>query len=197
MKINHLAGTVTILLAATQVHAVPITGNIGFTGLFTLNSSSPATATAVTSWINTEVNGDSGVFGSGIFALATDTPVAMDPSTWNFATSVPIANFWSVGGFTFELLSSYVLSQGASPGQNGYVVVDGTGIVSGNGYTATEMSFNLTTSDPFAGSGPTSWTFQASGASTAPSVADGNSTAMLLGLALTGVAWIKRKSVAV
>src|SRR5580700_6776932 len=102
MKINHLAGAATILLAATatQVHAIPITGNIGFSGLVTLNTSSPATATEVTSWVNSQVEGDSGVFGSGVFALATGTPVTMTSQIWNFNTSTPIANFWSVGGFT-------------------------------------------------------------------------------------------------
>jgi hypothetical protein len=194
MKINHLAGVAVVVLAATQVHAVPITGNIGFTGQLTVNSSSPGTATQITSWINPQVNGDSGVFGSGVFAIATGTPVVMTSSSWNLNTSTPIPNFWSVGGFTFELLSSVIFAQGGSSGQNSFVAVDGTGLVTGNGYTPTVMSFNLSTSDPFAGSGPTTWTFQASGASTLPSVADGSSTAMLLGLALTGVAWIKRKT---
>lgn len=196
MKIHYLAGGGALLLAVAQVHAVPISGNIGFTGQLTLNSSSPATATAVTSWINTAVNGDSGVFGSGIFSIALNTPVMMTPSTWNFTTTTPIANFWSVGGFTFELLSSFVLKQGATPGFNGFVDINGTGLVSGNGYDPTIMSYNLTTSDPFAGSGPTTWTFQASGTSTGPSVADGSSTAMLMGLALTGLALIKRQVVA-
>jgi len=196
MKKHYLAGGAALLLAVTQVHAVPIAGNIGFTGQLTLNSSSPATATAVTSWINTAVNGDSGVFGTGLFAIALNTPVLMTPLTWNFTTTTPIPNFWSVGGFTFELLSSFVLKQGATPGVNGFVDINGTGIVSGNGYDPTVMSYNLTTSDPFAGSGPTTWTFQASGTSTGPNVADGSSTAMLLGLALTSVAWMKRKAVA-
>jgi hypothetical protein len=100
-----------------------------------------------------------------------------------------------VGGFTFELMSSFIASQGVSDG-TAYLYVEGTGLVSGNGYTPTMMSFNLTSQDPIAGrnNGADSWSFSASGATdTPPSVADGGSTVMLLGLALTGVAWMTKR----
>ena len=81
-------------------------------------------------------------------------------------------------------------------GSSGYVSVSGTGIVSGNGYDPTPMSWDFTSQDPNAGTSPDSWTFSASGASTPPSVPDGGSTAMLLGAALTGLAFLRKKKTA-
>ena len=171
--------------------AVPITGSIGTTGSLTFNTSSPATATEETSWISPQVVKDSGAFT----AIASGTPITMSSAIWNFNTSTPINAFWTVGGFTFQLLSSFIAAQGTSGGL-AYLTVDGTGLVSGNGYTPTVMSFNMTSQDPVAGvtGGVNSWSFSASGASTLSSVADGGSTIMLMGLALTGVAWMMRKN---
>jgi len=197
MKLNHLAGAVILLAASTQMpFAVPITGNIGITGSLTYNTSSSATATEETSWINPQIVGDTGVFAvPSLFAITPGTPVIMSSAIWNFNTSTPINTFWTVGGFTFQLLSSFIAAQGTSGGL-GYVYVEGTGLVSGNGYTPTVMSFNLTSQDPVAGqnTGADSWSFSASGATTIPSVADRGSTIMLMGLALTGVAWMMRKN---
>ncbi len=127
-------------------------------------------------------------------AIAPGTPITMSSTIWNFNTSTPINSFWTVGGFTFQLLSSFIAAQGTSSSGMAYLYVEGTGLVSGNGYTPTMMSFNLTSQDPIAGenAGVDSWSFSASGASTAPSVADGGSTVMLMGLALTGVAWMRK-----
>ncbi len=200
MKKKYLTGAaITMLAASTQstLLAVPITGNIGITGSFTYNTASSATATEETSWINPQVVGDTGAFATpSLFAITPGTLITMSSAIWNFNTSTPIDNFWSVGGFTFELMSSFIASQGASGGM-AYLYVEGTGLVSGNGYTPTVMSFNLTSQDPIAGrnSGLDSWSFSASGATSAPpSVADGGSTVMLLGLALTGVAWMTRRN---
>ena len=179
-------------LALTQtVQAIPITGNIGFTGGVTLNTASAATATAVTSWITPIVKLDSGAFAS----IASGTAATFASGIWNFNTATAIANFWSAGGFTFKLLSSTILQQGGSSsglGGYGYVVASGIGVVSGNGYDATPMIWNFTTQDPRAGSDPDSWTFSASAASSG-SVADGGATVMLLGMALLGLAAVNKK----
>lgn len=195
MKVHCLAGVAAVLLASTQTpYAIPITGNIGLTGALTFNTDSSATASAVTSWVSPIVTTDSGVFGSpSVFAIASGTAVSM-ASPWSFTTSTPITSFWSVGGFTFELLSSSIVSQGGVAGSTGYVDVQGTGLVSGNGYSATPMSWNFTSQDPQSARGPDRWTFSASGGSIGTGVPDGGATAMLLGLALTGVAIIKRKT---
>jgi hypothetical protein len=189
MKIINIAGVAVALLASTQIpQAVPITGNIGFTGGLTYNTGDSASATEVTSWISPQVTLDSG----GFAVIAPGTAATFTPAIWNLNTAVPVFNFWSVGGFTFELVSSFIASQGGTPGVNAYVDVNGTGIVSGNGYTPTLMSFNLTSQDPKGSVNPDRWTFSASGASS--TVPDGGSTAMLLGFALSGVAWMMRKT---
>lgn len=200
MKTYRFAGVAAVLLASTQVpQAVPITGSIGFTGDLTYDTSSSGSATAVTSWIDPEVLASSGVFAlPSVYAIAPFTPATFTTQVWHFNDpSTPINNFWSVGGFTFELLSSYVASQGGSGGVNAYVDVDGTGLVSGNGYTPTVMSFNLSSQDPTGGtsaSGVEEWTFSASGASTISTVMDGGNTLILLGVALTGVGLAARKA---
>ena len=187
-----MASVAAAVLALTQtMQATQLTGNIGFTGQVELNTSSPATASAVTSWIAPEVEGTSGAFT----VIANNTPVTFTSSTWNFNTPFTLTGinpFWSVDGFTFVLQSSYILSQGGTPGSTGYTVVDGSGYVSGNGYSQTEMSWNFTISDPPANDTTPSWTFQAS----ADSVPDGGATVMLLGIALSGVGLLKKKLMA-
>jgi len=183
---------VTVALAQT-LQAVPVTGSIGFSGVgVTFNTGTAATATAVTAWIAPVVSGVSGTFATpSPFAVANGTPVAFAPGTWNFNTVSTINNFWSVGGFTFNLLSSAILSQGGIPGVNAFVVVSGTGTVSGNGYTPTTLSWSFTSQDPASGANPTSWSFSAS--ANGASVPDGGATVMLLGIALSGAALLRKK----
>jgi hypothetical protein len=195
MKLNHLAGAVILLAASTQVPlAVPITGNIGFTGSVIYDTSSPGSATEVTSWVNPIVSPS---VPTGTFAgiVLPGQSVTFTSGDWAFADSTTINPFWTVDGFTFQLLNSQVVSQGFSGGK-GYVVVFGSGIVSAVGFTPTVMSFDLTSQDPAAGmnTGVDSWSFAASGASVPFGVADGGSTILLMGLALAGVAWMARKN---
>jgi hypothetical protein len=147
-------------MLAQTLQAGQITGNISFTGEVTLNTSSPATATAVPSWLNPTVAG-----ATGAFALIPAATAVTFAAPWNFYTSGPIPNFWSAGGFTFELTSSAILSQGGTPGVNGFVTVLGTGTASGNGYSSTTVSWSFTCQDPRAGFNPNSWTFSASSVS--------------------------------
>jgi hypothetical protein len=190
-NIIKVAGVTAVILALGQtVQATTLTGAIGFTGGVTYDTSSAATANQVTTWITPKVNLVSGDFAvPAPFAIAPGTAATFSSSIWNFNTVTPINNFWAVGGFTFKLLSSYVLAQGGAAGVNGFVVVTGAGIVSGNGYSDTYMSWSFTSQDPKAGSNPDSWTFSAS----ANSVPDGGATVTLLGLALSGAALLKRK----
>jgi hypothetical protein len=186
-NILKVAAAVVVAAALTQsVKANLASGSIGFAGTVTYDSSSAATATAVTSWINPVVFADTGAFSS----ITPGTHATFTTMTWNFLTTPPgITSFWTVGGFTFQLISSSVFSHGGTPGVNGFVVVDGTGTVTGNGYDATTLSWSFTSQDPVAGSNPAQWTFSAS----ANSVPDGGATVMLLGLALSGAALLKKK----
>ena len=117
---------VTMAVALTQsVQAVSITGAMAFAGQVTYDNSSPGNATQVTSWTSTYVSSDSGTFAApSPFAVKTgpSSAVTFTHAAWSFNTSSPISDFWSVGGFTFQLLSSFVVSQGGTPGVNGFVV---------------------------------------------------------------------------
>src|ERR1017187_5862630 len=154
-KIIRLTTVAAVVITLSQtLQAALITGAIGFSGLgVTLNSGSAGTATAITSWIGPSVQGTSGTFASpSPFALANNTPVTFAPGTWNFNTTSPTTNFWSVGGFKWELLSSFISFQGGT--FNGFVSVNGTGVVSGNGFTPTAFSWSFTCQDPASGSNP-------------------------------------------
>jgi hypothetical protein len=192
-NMTKIAGVAAVALALTQsIQATPITGAIGFGGNVTWDTGSAATATEVTAWSGTQVLSDSGTFASIV-------PIA--PALFNNAViwhlndpSTIIANFWQAGGFTFQLNSSFILTQGGTPGVNGFVVVDGTGIVSdGNPADTTTMNWSFTAQDPKTHVNPDQWTFSAS---TTAIVPDGASTAMLLGIALSGAALLRRKFMA-
>jgi hypothetical protein len=204
-KMIKLAGIAAVVLCLTQsIYATSIIGSIGFSGSVVYNNGTdPGTATAVTSWISPVVSGVTGTFATpSPFAIANHAPVTFAHGNWNFntPTTSPINNFWSVGGFMFELLTSFVVTEVPTEVVSGvtiygYVVVDGTGMVSGNGYTPTVMSWTFSSYDPATGSNPTSWTFGAQDSTlAAPSaVPDGGSTVLLLGLGLAGVALLRKK----
>src|ERR1035437_5510725 len=123
------AGVVAGSMSLTQtVQAIGTTGSIGFTGRATYDTTSVGTATEVVNWVLPVVNGTSGAFTG----VANGTAVAFT-APWFFNTASTINNFWVVGGFSFQLLTSATIAQGISGGV-GYVIVSGRGIVSGNGY---------------------------------------------------------------
>ena len=66
---------------------------------------------------------------------------------------------------------------------------NGTGTVTGNGYSSTVLAWSFSSQDPNVTSNPTTFTFSASG----NSIPDGGATATLLGIALSGAALLKRK----
>lgn len=179
--------------AAGIAQAVPITGDITFAGGVTLNTASAGTATEVTSWTGPGGTGmpvvisDDGSF-SGI---ASGTAVTFS-APW-FFNSGPVANLWSVGGFTFNLTSSKIAYQGGSPAG---VLVDGIGSVSGNGLDSEAMSWSFSTSDPGAiGVDSLVFSFQAASGTTG-TVPDGGTTAMLLGVGVLGLGLLKKQMLA-
>src|ERR1039457_2633973 len=106
-----LPGFITVaVVLGPSLQAAAITGALAFTGQVTYNNSSPANpATQVTSWSSVYVSSDSGTFAApNPFGIRTGpaATVTFASGPWNFHTSSPITDFWSVGGFTFQLLSS-------------------------------------------------------------------------------------------
>ena len=100
-------------------------------------------------------------------------------SPWSF-NSGPVTLFWQVDGFTFNLIASSVVFQ-----QDGFVLVSGTGTVSGNGYTNRPATWHFSAQDD-----PSNGVFSFSGGIEVP---DGGATLALLGLALVGIEGIRRK----
>lgn len=179
-SIFRIIGAATVVLALTQsIQAVPMTGSLNFTGQAVLNSSSVNNATAETSWVGPFVTGTSTGSFSGVPLNST---VSMAIYTWNFNTlSASVSGFWSVDGFSFQLQSSHITSQ-----SGGSLSVTALGMVTGGGFDPTLMQWNFSAKD--AGSSPPTFSWSAT-----TNVPDGAATVVLLGIALFGVALLKRK----
>jgi hypothetical protein len=190
------AGVAAGLLMALACHRAeaqgPITGNITFAGSVNLDTNTVNTATRVI------VNGWHGPVSSqnpsglpqvqsrdGTFA--SQGVLAGDPTTfaspWPF-NSGAIPSFWSVDGFTFDLLASHIVQQTG----NGFLSVAGTGNVSKTSFTTTPGTFTFTTQDPAADS-----QFSFSAATSVPEAG----TTMLFAMGAVGLAsskLLRRKS---
>ncbi|HEV2330304.1 MAG TPA: VPDSG-CTERM sorting domain-containing protein [Verrucomicrobiae bacterium] len=186
MKLAGIAGIVAAMVAVTSVQAVPINGTIAMGGELNLNTSSPSTATSVSSWPLVYVVADSGSFGS----ISAFTMVNMSATPWVFSPQPGVAlnNLWNVGGFQFDFAGDTVSQSGA------FLDITGTGTMSGNGYDPTTFNWNLGLEQPVT-TGPMEFTFSAAaGASAGGSpVPDGGLTVAFLGLALAGVEGLRRK----
>ena len=119
-----------------QVQARPILGDIDFSGVVTFDTMSLNTATRITNWNTSLVTRDTGDF-SGI-ALGTHSTM----SAWTFSPSTATPGLWTVGGFTFNLSSSAVVSQSAV-----FLNITGIGTISGNGFDPTPGLWSFTSSN--------------------------------------------------
>jgi len=187
MKFNQISKLAAALAAAVCLtgiaQAVPITGNIGFSGAVELNTTTANTATEATAWYNTVAASPSGSF---LGIVSQGAAVSMTGATpWSF-NSGALANFWTVDGFTFNLVSSSIFSQ-----VGGFLDVVMAGTVTGNGFTPTAFNGTFQVADP-ASSAPQTFTERLSFAS----VPDGGTTAMLLGCGLLSLGLFHRKIVA-
>jgi hypothetical protein len=171
-----------LALAGTS-QAASITGSLDFAGGATLNTSNLGTATQVIANGFTNVKVQNVTAGSVLDStINVNDTVTMTSSAWNFASGA-LAGLWSVGGFTFDLISSSISVQ------NGvFLNVSGTGTITGNGYEATNGSWYFTSQG-------TSDNPQFSFSATSAGVPDGGTTAGLLGLALMGLALARRRFV--
>src|SRR4029453_7645709 len=170
--------------SATPHPAPPVTtpapaieGTIQFGGSAHFDTNSLLTATTVMSWINTHVeDGATGDF-SGILM---NTPATFG-APWVFTT--PKLGLWSVGCFTFDLLSATVVTQTAKT-----LTIEGTGKVSANGFDPTAMAWSFTTQSAGGITRPP-FSFPANNSA----LPDGASAVALLGLALMGIEVLRRK----
>ncbi len=195
MKKNCLitaAVAVAVCGMAGIAQATPISGDITFAGGVTLNTASAGTATEVLSFTGANGTGDPYVISdSGSFSGILPLSSVAFASDWKF-DSGPVSDFWSVGGFTFNLASSSIVFQGGNPAG---VLVDGTGTVSGNGLDDSTISWSFSTQDPGAVGVDDDVVFSFSAAA-GTSVPDGGTTAMLLGLGILGLGMLKKQMLA-
>jgi hypothetical protein len=186
MKTNWLKITAAVaaIVSLTGIaQAVPITGNIGFTGTAQLDTDNVNSATKVLGWVNTVVGpGPSGSFaGLGNTAATFSAP-------WVFGPSGSVVNpFWTVAGFQFNLSSSTVVID-----QLGFLNIDIFGTVVstlvGSGLTPTAFAGTFTVHNPNSG---TAQNFTAA-LSFAP-VPDNGTTVILLGLGLLSLGLFRTK----
>jgi hypothetical protein len=186
---KNLSKTILLVVAAgllgcgafcQQAQASFITGDITFGGVVTLDSTTLSAATQVTTWNSSFVTSDSG----DLMSVPVMTNVAMT-APWIFNPSTPTIPLWQVGGFTFDLTSSTIVSQ-----DNFFLNVTGIGTISGNGFDPTPGTWSFTISNA---DGKTHSTFGFESDTASTSVPEGGATAALLGLALAGVEVLRRK----
>lgn len=151
-KIQTLGG-VLLLSVTMQVAAVPITGGIGMGGNFiAVDSNWNATSTAAATGIDFNpnlfiVNSKTGSFSSITSAIGSITDFQFDPVLGindgsNGITAVSsIVDFWTIDGFSFELTS---VTKGFTNNPDKFLILDGIGIMSGNGFDSTAGSWSFT-----------------------------------------------------
>ena len=166
------------LLSSAQ--ATPITGMLNIGGTATFDTTSLATAHSATFSDELVLGGNTGTFAG----FAVGTPVVM--ASYTFDPSTITNGLWSVNGFTFNLLSSTVVSRSST-----FLSVSGTGIITGPaGFDATPGMWAFTSQN--AGGHPHS-TFSFSANTVAGGVPDGGMTIVLLATGLMGLAAFRAK----
>jgi hypothetical protein len=160
------------LLSSAQ--ATPITGMLNIGGTATFNTTSLLTASSAT-FNNAHVED----LNSGDFVgIAINTPVVM--TSYTFDPSTMTNGLWSVGGFTFNLITSSVDFRSTT-----FLSVSGTGIITGPGFDPTPGEWAFSSQ---AAGGHTGATFSFSANTAAGAVPDGGMTLALLGAGLMGLA---------
>ncbi len=174
------SGLITSALTCERGEAATIDGTLTFAGGATFDTKSLAKATRVENFSNVtviSVDGDYAGFVSPNDAVTMAAP-------WIFSPSTPTPDFWSVGGFTFDLDTSTIVLQNSK-----FLLITGTGTVMGNGFDPTEGIFSFSTQSPSGGQG----VFSFSASSDSQGVPDHGGTVALLGISLLGLEFFRRK----
>jgi hypothetical protein len=182
------AGLISSVFSTQQAQASPINGTIDFAGSVMFDTPNIQNATRVAQWRDVFGNvGFSNVAAtSGSFLGIPLGSQAVMATPWIFHPSTATPGLWSVGGFTFDLLSSTVVTQTAT-----FLNISGTGIVSGNGFSPTEATWAFTVQN--AGSTGPWFSFSANLATQGHGVPDGGSAVAMLGIGFGVVEFIRRK----
>ena len=177
-----MAGLAAMVIAggfALSAQATPITGVLNIAGTANFNTNSLTTASSATFSDVITLGGNTGDFAG----FAVGTPVVM--ASYTFDPSTITNGLWSVGGFTFNLLSSTVVSRSAT-----FLSVSGTGIITGPaGFDATPGTWAFTSQN----AGGSHNTFSFSANTQGGAVPDSGMTLALLGAGLMGLAAFRAK----
>lgn len=180
------AGLFSCALFTQQAQAVPITGQIDFTGGMNLNLPM-GSATAITSFVSVTVLSNPPTTPSGSYSGlgGTSVPTFNGFSFSSFSTVSPLWSF-TVSGITysFDLTSLNPVVQGA-----GFFFLSGTGLAKITGFTNTAGTFSLSSQGT---PGTTQFSFSATTAAT-NAVPDGGSAVALLGIGLAGIEAVRRR----
>jgi hypothetical protein len=177
-----IAGSAAAVLAiAASVQADPINGSIGFTGVYTQNGGTAGQLNTASSFTIDSVSIED---PTGIFTGASD-PTFFSPINVNPANNLLGEQLWTVviGGVTYAL---NVGSESQTFTSSSQLDLAGTGMftdgtIADNTLGTWQLQFGET-GDSF------TWN-----ATSATNVPDGGTTVMLLGVALSGLALVKRK----
>jgi len=180
---------------SVATHAAQITGGISLAGgPITTDTGDLATATKITGFgivTTTTASGSYGV-GSPYGAVTPGTSVGTTTGfTFNPALPGPVNDVWSFvfGGHTysFDLSSIQSVEQGTDMNGLEFLTVHGTGVlgISGGLFADTTGFYILT-----ANGAASTFSFSSSNNALVP---DGGMTVAMLGIALTGLGFIRRK----
>ena len=181
-------GVLSCAVFSQQAQATAIQGNINLAGAVQFNTHSLLTAASVNTWFDAHGNaGFSSVTsgGTGDFAGIAAGTQATTAHSWMFNPSTATPGLWSVGGFTFDLLSSTIVAQSTT-----LLAISGTGTVSGNGFEPTSMEWMFTAQNA-GGHDMTTFSFSANGI--AAGVPEGGPAVALFGIARVGMEVLRRK----
>jgi hypothetical protein len=181
-------GLLSCGIFSQQAQAGFISGQISFSGSAIFNTTNLAAANTVTHFkdIN-NVDGKATVVGvsTGSFSGIVSGTQASFTQPYQFNPSVGVTALWSVGGFTFDLLTSAIVTQTST-----FLNITGTGTLHNAGFTDTAGVWNFTVSNA-SGSPQDTFSFAAS----TSAVPEGGSALALLGLGLVAVELLRRKLV--
>jgi hypothetical protein len=174
-------GALSCGLFSQQAQAAHINGTISFIGAVDFDHP-VGTATTVNQFYSaiSHIAGFSTVFNTtGDFSAITPGTLATMSVPWQFNPSMATPGLWSVGGFSFDLMSATVVTQLPN-----FINISATGVIHGAGFEDTAGTFTFTVTD--------NRRFNVGFVAVGRAVPDGGTTVMLLGLGISALGMARR-----
>lgn len=188
LKLKYLitGAAVSLGLVGAASSATLGANSINFAGSARFDPMNLATATTIEEWFSATsltpgISKVQSVDGSAFTnSISVGDAITMN-APWVFTSA--ISDLWAVGGFTFDLESATINHRSGA-----FIAITGTGVVSGNGYDPTPATWFFTANQPL-----TDGRFSYSAGTSTAAVPDGGSAIALLGLALGGLEFLRRR----